>query len=163
MTSKPTIMKRVKMKDIGNSLKLKEKHLKIILHMYQFSSVQLLSCDPIDCSMPGFPVHHQLLQLTQTHVHGVGDAIQPSHPLLSPSPPAFNLSQHQDIFQWVSSSHQVAKVLEFQLQQYSFQWKFQDGFPLGLTGWISLQSKELSRVFYTTVQNHQFFSTQLAL
>ena len=96
MTSKPTIMRRVKMKDIGNSLKLKEKHLKIILHMYQFSSVQLLSCDPIDCSMPGFPVHHQLPQLTQTHV---GDGIQPSHPLLSPFPPTFNLSQHQGIFQ----------------------------------------------------------------
>ena len=67
------------------------------------------------CSMPGFPVHHQLPELTQTHVHPVSDAIQPFHPLSSPSPPAFNLSQHQSLFQWVSSSHQVAKVLEFQL------------------------------------------------
>ena len=65
--------------------------------------------------MPGFPVHHQILELKQIHVHRVSDAIQPSHPLLSPSPPGFNLSQHQDLFKWVSSSHQVAKVLEFQL------------------------------------------------
>ena len=68
---------------------------------------------PMDCSTPGFPVHHQLLELAQTHVHWASDAIQPSHPLLSPSPPAFNLSQHQGLSQWVSSSHQVAKVLEF--------------------------------------------------
>ena len=74
----------------------------------------------MDSSSPGFPVHHQLLELAQTHVHGVGDAIQPSHPLSSPSPPAFSLSQHQGLFQWVGSSHQVAKVLEFQHQ--SFQW-----------------------------------------
>ena len=79
-------------------------------------------CNPMDCSTPGFLVHHQLLELVQTHVHGVSDAIQPSHPLLSPSPPAFNLSQHQGLFQWVSSLHQVAKVLEFQLQHQSFQW-----------------------------------------
>ena len=71
--------------------------------------------------MPGFPVHHQLPELTQTHVHRVGDAIKPSHPLLSPSPPAFSLSQHQGLFQRVSYSHQVAKVLEFQLQQQFFQ------------------------------------------
>ena len=70
----------------------------------------------MDCSTPGFPVHHQLPELTQTHVHPVGDAIQPSHPLSSHSPPAFNLSQRQGLFQTVSSSHQVAKVLEFQLQ-----------------------------------------------
>ena len=79
-------------------------------------------CNPMDCSMPGLPVHHQLLGFTQTHVHWVGDAIQPSHPLLSPSSPAFNLSQHQGLFQWVSSSHQVAKVLECQLQHQPFQW-----------------------------------------
>ena len=78
--------------------------------------------DPMNCSMPGLPVYHQLLECTQTHVHWVGDAIQPSHPLLSPSPPAFNLPQHQGLFKWVSSSHQVAKVLEFQLQHQSFQW-----------------------------------------
>ena len=79
-------------------------------------------CDPMDCSAPGFPVHHQLLELAQTHVHWVGDAIQPSHPLSSPSPPALKLSQHQGLFQWVSSSHEVARVLEFQLQHQSFQW-----------------------------------------
>ena len=77
-------------------------------------------CDPMDCSMLGFPVHHQLSKLVQTHVHRVSDTIQPSHPLSSPSPPAFNLSQHQGFFQ-VSSLHQVAKELEFQLQHQSFQ------------------------------------------
>ena len=70
-------------------------------------------CNPMDCSTPGFPVHHQLPELAQTHVHWVRDAIQPAHPLSSPSPPTFNLSQHQGLFQWVSSSHEVAKVLEF--------------------------------------------------
>ena len=79
-------------------------------------------CDPMDCSTSGFPVHHQLTEFTQTHVHWVGDAIQPFHPLSSPSPPAFNLSQHQGLFKWVGSSHQVAKILEFQLQHQSFQW-----------------------------------------
>ena len=72
-------------------------------------------CDPMDCSTPGFPVHHQLLEPTQTHVHRISDAIQPSHPLLSPSPPTFDLSQHHGLFQWVSSLHQVAEVLEFLL------------------------------------------------
>ena len=90
------------------------------------SSVQSLSrvrlCDPMDCSRPGFPVLHQLPKLAQTHVHPVSDAIQPSHPLSSPSLPAFSLSQYQSLFQWVGSSHQVAKVLEFQLQHQSFQW-----------------------------------------
>ena len=72
----------------------------------------------MDCSTPGFPVHHQLLELAQTHVHWVSDDIQPSHPLSSPSPPAFNLSQHQGLFKWVSSLYQVAKVSEFQLQHH---------------------------------------------
>ena len=72
-------------------------------------------CNPMDCSTLGLPVHHQLLEFTQTHPHWVGDAMQPSHPVLSPSPPTFNLSQHQGLFQWVCSSHQVAKALEFQL------------------------------------------------
>ena len=76
----------------------------------------------MDCSTPGFPVHHQLPELAQTHVHQVDDVIPPSHPLSSPSTPAFNLSQHQDLFKWVSSSHQVAKLWEFQLQHQSFQW-----------------------------------------
>ena len=84
----------------------------------QFSSVTqscLTLCDPMNHSMPGLPVHHQLLEFTQTHVHRVSDAIQPSHPRSSPSPPAPNPSQHQSLFQWVNSSHEVAKVLEFQL------------------------------------------------
>ena len=91
----------------------------------QFSSVAQLCltlCDPMNCSTPGLPVHHQLPESTQTHVHWVGDAIQSSHPLSSPSPPAPNLSHHQGPFKWVSSSHQVAKVLEFQLQHQSLQW-----------------------------------------
>ena len=79
-------------------------------------------CDPMNCSTSGLPIYHQLPEFTQTHVHWVGDAIQPSHPLSSPSPPALNLSQNQGLFQWVSSSHQAAKVLEFQLQHQSFQW-----------------------------------------
>ena len=81
----------------------------------------LTLCDPMDCSMSGFPVHHQHLELTPTNVHWVGDAIQPSHPLLSPSSPTFNLSQHQSLFQWGSFSHQVAKLLELQLQHQSLQ------------------------------------------
>ena len=128
----------------------------------QFSSVAQLCltlCDPMNCSMPGLPVHHQLPESTQTHVHWVGDAIQPSYPLSSPSPPALNLSQHQGLFKWVSSSHQVAKVLEFQHQHQSFQWAPRtDWSPLGWDGWICFQSKGLSRVFSnTTVQKHQFF------
>ena len=79
-------------------------------------------------STPGLPVYHQLSESTQTHVHGVSDAIQPSHPLSSLSPPALNLSQHQGLFKWVSSSHQVAKVQEFQLQHQSFQWIFRTDF-----------------------------------
>ena len=80
------------------------------------------SLRPHGLQKPGLPVHHLLPEFTQTHVHWVGDAIQPPHPLSSPFPPAFNLSQHQGLFQWVSSLHQVAKVLEFQLQHQSFQW-----------------------------------------
>ena len=82
----------------------------------------LTFCDPMDCSTPGLPVHHQLPKFTQIQVHWVSDAIQPFHPLSSPSSPALNLSQHQGLFHWVSSSHQVAKVLEFWLQHQSFQW-----------------------------------------
>ena len=93
--------------------------------MVQFSSVAQSCptlCDPMDCSTPSLPVHHEQLESAQTHVHWAGDAIQPSHPLSSPSPPALNLSKHQGLFKWVSSSHQVIKVLEFQLQHQTFQW-----------------------------------------
>ena len=95
------------------------------VYSVQFSSVAQLCptlCNPVNRSTPGLPVHYQLPEFTQTHVHRVGDAIQPSHPLSSSSPPAPNPSQHQGPFQWVNSSHEVAKVLEFQLQHQSFQW-----------------------------------------
>ena len=105
-----------------NTDRSKVQCFRVILH--QFSLVQFISvaqscptlCDPMNHSTPGLPVHHHLPEFTQTHVHRVSDAIQPSHPLLSPFPPAPNPSQHQSFFQWVfSSSHEVAKVLQFQL------------------------------------------------
>ena len=102
----------------------------------QFSSVTQSCptlCDPMDCSTPAFPVHLQLPELAQTHVHWVSDAIQPSYPLLSPSSPAFSLSQYQGLFQWVRSAYQVARVLEFQLQHQSFQWIFGTDF---LQDWL---------------------------
>ena len=108
--------------------KLKIKHNskgQISLTHFLFSSVLrscLPLCDPMNRSTPGLPVHHQLPESTQTQVHRVSDAIQPSHPLSSPSPPVPNPSQYQGLFQWVNSSHEVAKVLEFQLQHQSFQW-----------------------------------------
>ena len=109
-----------------------------LISSVQFSSVAQsypTLCDPMNRSMLGLPVYHQLPEFTQTHVHRVGDAIQPSHPLLSPSPPAPNPSQHQGLFKWVSSSHQVAKVLEFQLQHQSFQWTPRTDLPQdGLVG-----------------------------
>ena len=104
----------------------------VILEHHQSDSSVAQSCptlwDSMGCSSPGFPVHHQLLRPTQTHVHRISIAIQVSHPLLSPSPLTFNLSQHQGLFQWVGSSHQVAKILQFQLQDRSFQWKFRNDF-----------------------------------
>ena len=130
----------------------------------QFSSVAQSCptlCDPMNCSMPGLPVHHQLTESTQTHVHWVGDAVQPSHPLSSPSPSALNPSQHQGLCKWVSSLHQVAKVLKFHLPMNN-----QSGL---ICCCIFLQSKGLSRVFSnTTVQKHQilqcsaFFIVQLS-
>ena len=126
----------------------------------QFShSVMSDFYNPMNYSTPRFPVHHKVPKLTQTHIHWICNANQPSHPLSSLSPLAFNLSQHQGLFQWVRSSHQVAKVLELQLQPSVLPMNIQDWFPLGLTGLISLQSKGLSRVFSNTiVQKHQFFS-----
>ena len=128
----------------------------------QFSSVSQSSptlCDSVDCSMPGFSVHHQLLELTQTHAYWVGDAMQPSHPLSSPSPSAFNLSRHQGLFKWVLHIR-WPKYLSFSI---SSSKNIQEWFPLGWTGWISLLSKGLSRVFSsTTVQKHQFLGAQLS-
>ena len=106
--------------------------LRVLVNMNPFliyTSVQpslvaqscLMLCNPMDCSTPGFPIQHQHSELAQTHAHRVSDAIQPSHPLVPPSPPAFNLSQHQVLFQRVISSNQVAKILEFQFQHQSFQ------------------------------------------
>ena len=148
-----------------------------ILKNPQFSSLAQSGrtlCDPMNCSTPGLPVHHQLPKLMQTHDHRVGDAIQPSHPLSSPSPPAPNPSQHQGLFQWVNSSHELAKILELQLQHQSFSMSqlftrggqstgvsalasflpknTQDQSPLEWTGLISLQSKGLSRVFSNTTK-----------
>jgi len=113
----------------------------------QFRSVTqscLTVCNPMDCSTPGLPVHHQLPELVQTHAHGVGDAIQPSHPLLSPSPPAFNLFQHQGLYQLICSSHQVGQSIGVSASASVLSMNIQDWFPLGLTGLISLQSKGLS-------------------
>ena len=130
----------------------------------QFSSVAQSCptlCEPMNRSIPGLPVHHQFLEFTQTHVHQVDDAIQPSHPLVSPSP-APNPSQHQGFsnestlrMRWPSIGVSAsASVLPMNTQDRS---------PLKWTGWISLQSKRLSRVFSrTTVQKHQFFSSQLS-
>ena len=127
-------------------------------------SVQSLShvqlCDPMDCSMPGSSVLHYLLEFAQIHFHWVGDAIQPSHPLLPPSS-SLNLSQHQGLFQWVGSSHQVAKVLELHLQ---LPVNIQDWFSLRWTGLIPLVFKGLSRVFNSTmIWQYQFFITQPSL
>ena len=120
-------------------------------------------CSLMDCSTPGFLVLYSLPKLAQTHVHWVGDAIQPSHPLSSASP-ALSLSQHQGLFQWVSSSHQMARVLELQIQHQSFQKILRTDFLLGFTDLISLQSKGLPRVFSrTTIWKHQFFSAQPSL
>ena len=162
------------------------------------SSVQLLShvqlCNPMNCSMPGLPVHHQLPEYTQTHVLWVSDAIQPSYPLSPPSPPALNLffvlfsqfthnilgffkfyfifklyiivlvlpnlSQHQSLFKWASGGQSTGVSASTAVLPMNTQ----DWFPLGWTGWISLQSQGLSRVFSnTTVQKHQFFSAQPSL
>ena len=130
----------------------------------QFSSVTQLCLalwDPMDCSTPGLPVHHQLLEFTQTHVHWVGDAIQPSHPLSCPSPLSFNLSQHQGLFKWVSSLHQMAKVLDFQLQHQSFQWIFRTDF---LSDWLvgSLCSPRNSQVSSPTPQFKSINSSALS-
>ena len=129
------------------------------------SSKAPILCDPMDCSTPGLPVHHQLLEFTQTHVHWVSDAIQPSHPLSSLSPPALNLSQHQS-FQMSQLFASGGRSIGVSPSTSVLPMNIQDWFPLGQTGWISLLllSKGLSRVFSnTTVQKHQFFGTQLSL
>ena len=135
---------------------------KTVFISVQSSSVMSTVCDPMNCSTPGLPVHHQLLEFTQTHVHWVSDAIQPSHPLSSPSH-APNPSQHQGLFQWVNSFAWGGQSIGVSASASVLPMNIQDWSPLGWTGWISLQSKGLSRVFSnTTVQKHQFFGTQLS-
>ena len=122
----------------------------------------------MDYSTPGLPVHHQLLESTQTRVHWVGDAIQPSHPLSSPCPPAFSLSQHQGLFKWVSSLHQVAKVLELQLQHQSFQWALGlISFRMDLLDLLALQGNLKSLLQHhsskaSILWNSAFFIVQLS-
>ena len=131
----------------------------------QFSSVTQLCltlCDPMNCSTPGLPVHHQLPEFTQTHVHWVGDAIQPSHPLLFLLllPPIFPSIRSFQMRQFFESGGQSIRV---SASTWVLPMNTQDWSPLGWTGWISLQSKGLSRAFSnTTVQKHEFFSTQLS-
>ena len=136
-----------------------------LIYSVQFSSVAPscpMLCDPMNCSTPGLLVQNQLPESTQTHVHRVGDAIQPSHPLSSPSPPASNPSQHQSfpmsqLFAWGGQSIGVSALAS------ALSKNTQDRSPFQRTGWISLQSKGLSGVFSnTTVQKHQFFSAQLS-
>jgi len=138
------------------------------------SSVQSLShvrlCDSMNHSTPGLPVHHQLPESTQTHVHRVSDAIQPSHPLLSPSPPALSLSQHQGLFKWVFSNVSGGQSIGVSASTSVLPMNTQDWSPLGWTGWISLQSKGLSRVFSNfsnsskaSILHHSaFFTVQLS-
>ena len=131
--------------------------------MAQFSSVTQSCptlCNPMNHSTPGLPVHHQLPEFTQTHVHWVSDAIQPYYPLSSPSPSALSLFQHQGLFKWIGSSHNVAKGIGASASVLPMNiW---DWFPLGLTGLISLLVKGLSIVFSRpTVQQHQFFVLSL--
>ena len=133
---------------------------------FQFSSVAQLCptvCNPMDCNTPGLPVHRQYLELAQTHVHRVSDTIQPSHPLSSPSPLALNLFQHWGLFQWIGSSHQVAKYWSFGFS-ISTSNEYSGLISFWKPGLMSFQFKGLSRVFSnTTVQKYPFFSSQLSL
>ena len=138
-----------------------ERQLVISMVCCSFAMSSPTLCSPLDCSTPGFPVLHYLPEFAHTHMLWVSDAIQSSHPLSPPSP-AFNLSEHQGLFQWVSSSHEVPKYWSF---SFNIQCcNTQDWSPSEWTGWISLQSKGLSRVFSnTTVQKHEYFTAQLSL
>ena len=133
--------------------------LESVQSVQSLNHVQLFAT-PWTCSTPGLPVRHQLPEFTQSHAHWVSDAIQPSHPLSSPSLPTFNLSQHQGLFKWVRSLHQVAKILEFQLQHESFQWIFRTDF---LYDWLvgspysPRDCQESSPI--PQFKKHQFFHT----
>ena len=127
------------------------------------SVTQLCLCDPMDCSVPGFPILHHLPEFAQPHVHCVGNAIQPSHPLSSTSPPTFNLSQRSGSFQMSQVFSRGGQSIGVSASASVLPMNTQDWSPLGWTGWISSQSKGLSRVLSnTTVQKHQFFGAQLS-
>ena len=117
----------------------------------------------MDCSTPGFPVLHYLLEFAQIYVHWVSDAIQPYHPLSPPSPSALNLSQHQGLFQRVGSLHQVAKVLEFQLQHPSNEYSKFISFKINWFDLLAVQGTLKSLLQKTTIQKHQFFGAQPSL
>ena len=125
-------------------------------HCCSVAKLCLTLCDHVNCSRPGSPVLHYLPEFAQIHIHWVGDAIQPSHPLSSPSPPALNLSHHQGLLQWVSSSHQVAKVLELQLQHQSFQWIFRadSSFCIDWSPYTPRDSQESSPLAQFNVSIH---------
>ena len=132
----------------------------LVIHLY------LTVCDPMNGSMPGFPVLHYLMEFAQTYFHWIGDAIQPSLPLPPPSPPALNLFLHQGLFQWAGSLHQVTEVWSIGASATAsvLPMNIQGWFPLGLTSLISLLSERLSRVFSsTTVWKNQYFGTQPSL
>ena len=139
----------------------------LLLHSVQFSSVAQSCptlCDSMNCSTPGFHVHHQLPELAQTYAHQVGDAIQPSHSLSSPSPPAFNVSQHQSLFPMSQFFTSGGQSIGVSASASVLPMNIQDWFPSEWTGWISLQSKGLSRVFSnTTVQKHQLSDMKILL
>ena len=140
--------------------------LRLFLSLIQFNSVAQSCptlCDPMNLSTPGLPVHHQLPKFTQTHVHQVSDAIQPSHPLSSPSPPAPQSLPPAGSFPTSQLYPCGGQSIEVSASASVLLMNTQDWFPLGWTGWLPLQSKGLSRVFSnTTVQKHQFFSAQLS-
>ena len=122
------------------------------------------SLQPLDCSTPGFPVLHYFLEFAQIHVHWISEAIQPSHPLLPPSPLPLNLSQHQGLFQWVGLFTSGGQSIRASASASVLPMNIQDRLPLELTGLISLQSGGLSRLlFSTTIRKHQFFSVQPSL
>ena len=137
---------------------------------YSVTQLCLTLCDPINCSMPGFPVLHNLLEFAQTHVHWSGDAIQPLHPPLSPSPPAFNLSEHQGLFQRGSSSDEASggQSIRVSASASVLPMNIQDWLPLGLTGWVSLQSKGSSSLLQhhsskASILQHSAFFTVTAI
>ena len=131
------------------------------VYSIQFSSVIQSCptlCDPMDCSTPGLPINHQLPEFTQTHVNWVSDAIQPSHPLMSPSSPSFNLSQHQGLFKWVSSLHQLTSI-GVSASASVFPKNIQDWFPLGWTDWLDLCA--LQGALKSLLQHHSSKATSL--